>query len=1297
LVIFVLKPLHHPRLVLTVCSLSPQVEDRDYHEKVGCPSTGAVASADFITHLVSQQCGQQEARDSPLWGPRAASALTAGTLNSLGGTSSRRGSGDTALTVDAESSIREIKALCPFLCLLHQDGLAEVEEKYRKAMEFERQKHAHSVLLFQFNEMKETLKQSEELLNSELFRSLLCVPEMSFQACFVFKLGDALCFSRALTNQSVVLSFPYLPLMHLLMKFTMQKAPFVGLLSPFALHDLSGSTAEFRACREEEVDPEQQQETRGEDEENHLSPDAESHVAQMSCDEPPPEEHGTSLPSEVHDSEESHLDHQIPVHPTGSPASKAKAVIILSRDLQRIQTSEENVPQTETSEGGECNSHPSLMETETQSSSAEAHGNDLSGGQESKQEVGEGDDAPHPQQTVGTTEGVAEESVPDGSNTEPQQEPEEAEKDEAEETPSQPQSQVSTASGKKRKKKRKGKKKGGTHENKDQPRAGTQKENGLTPEPDISGSTLMVSKLDQDNQEPDRVKSPEPNENLSLKGNLPEPNTDHDSDIDDNKKAMNMKMLEEADVLESTKSPRLTETRVELVKDTQNEEQTAQMEKLECEDPEKPTEGSSHVEFLKESVTRSETDEEDAEITSPDPESNLLTFKSKDDPDRGLTSSEGASTREDISGVRQSTTGHVLDDEQKTMNKEMLEQTDAVGSSETSCHTGTRLELSEDEHSEEKSPKSEKLELEEAAEPPEGFLQDDPLKESVPQSIMAEDDCRATSEEEVNECDLDPEPNLPSSKGKEDPNRQFASHEDTSIISGLQEPNTDPVSGDHDQDKTLNTEMLEEADAVESPETPDDSRVELDEVLQNQEETSEPESTVSVLETTQGSSQAETIKGPDETQMGEEDAKLSSDSATSPDPEGNLLTSGKSEDPDKEFTLSADSSSQGDISGDKNIHTESKALDADEETSENIANNPDGESETHVREDGRIPDEESTNGSEITEEKSASLSSNNDAEDQPMNPSASSSTNPSMKEPQIGPEEAAEPNNGEPRAEISEEMCPDDDNDSQIKQDRLENEELNGEEGEPEDPPEPGSSAGRVDLTKAQTRETDSAAVLTQPPKQEEIQSSEEEEASPEHPELKNEINSSQCPLVQQRNESDKLNFEGRDSPPYVQLDSGEEEGEEDEGQSFDFDDLDMEAAIEYAVSDKPEQEDVEEGADVSRKSLELSQRNTETNAEDSEEKVSEDDVNKADQLEKGSDLSPQNSLPCGDSTTVGVENVKQEMSSALEEGLDAIERPSDSQKTPEQTAGAKEVPQSGKDPKKKKGKGKSKEDCKMS
>ncbi|KAG7254369.1 hypothetical protein CRUP_025650, partial [Coryphaenoides rupestris] len=131
------------------------------------------------------------------WGSRAASASTASTLTSLGGTSSRRGSGETSIAVDNEASIREIK-----------DALVEVGEKYRKAMvsnaqldneknnlmyqvdtlkdslteleellaesrreyeekakDHEREKHAHSILQFQFNVMKETLKLSEELLN----------------------------------------------------------------------------------------------------------------------------------------------------------------------------------------------------------------------------------------------------------------------------------------------------------------------------------------------------------------------------------------------------------------------------------------------------------------------------------------------------------------------------------------------------------------------------------------------------------------------------------------------------------------------------------------------------------------------------------------------------------------------------------------------------------------------------------------------------------------------------------------------------------------------------------------------------------------------------------------------------------------------------------------------------------------------------------------------------------------------------------------------------------------------------
>ncbi|XP_031970344.1 leucine-rich repeat flightless-interacting protein 1 isoform X21 [Corvus moneduloides] len=129
-------------------------------------------------------------------GARTVSSLSAATLASLGGTSSRRGSGDTSISADTEASIREIK-----------DSLAEVEEKYKKAMvsnaqldnektnfmyqvdtlkdalleleeqlaesrrqyeekskEFEREKHAHSILQFQFMEIKEALKQREEML-----------------------------------------------------------------------------------------------------------------------------------------------------------------------------------------------------------------------------------------------------------------------------------------------------------------------------------------------------------------------------------------------------------------------------------------------------------------------------------------------------------------------------------------------------------------------------------------------------------------------------------------------------------------------------------------------------------------------------------------------------------------------------------------------------------------------------------------------------------------------------------------------------------------------------------------------------------------------------------------------------------------------------------------------------------------------------------------------------------------------------------------------------------------------------
>ncbi|XP_036396953.1 leucine-rich repeat flightless-interacting protein 2 isoform X1 [Megalops cyprinoides] len=183
--------------------------------------SGILRDLDDITIPDLPDVEERSDRDFLEKGSRTASTLSAATLASLGGTSSRRGSGDTSLSVDTEASIREIKEIhelkdqiqdveAKYMQTLKEvkDSLVEVEEKYRKAMvsnaqldneksnlmyqvdtlkdslmeleeqlsetrrqyeekakEFERERHAHSVLQFQFNEIKETLKQSEELLN----------------------------------------------------------------------------------------------------------------------------------------------------------------------------------------------------------------------------------------------------------------------------------------------------------------------------------------------------------------------------------------------------------------------------------------------------------------------------------------------------------------------------------------------------------------------------------------------------------------------------------------------------------------------------------------------------------------------------------------------------------------------------------------------------------------------------------------------------------------------------------------------------------------------------------------------------------------------------------------------------------------------------------------------------------------------------------------------------------------------------------------------------------------------------
>ncbi|XP_073732838.1 leucine-rich repeat flightless-interacting protein 1 isoform X32 [Callorhinus ursinus] len=188
-------------------------------EHSGHLNSSSRASSRASSARASPVVEERPEKDFTEKGSRSLPGLSAAALASLGGTS-RRGSGDTSISVDTEASIREIKELNELKDQIQdvegkymrglkemKDSLAEVEEKYKKAMvsnaqldnektnflyqvdtlkdmlleleeqlaesrrqydeknkEFEREKHAHSILQFQFAEVKEALKQREELL-----------------------------------------------------------------------------------------------------------------------------------------------------------------------------------------------------------------------------------------------------------------------------------------------------------------------------------------------------------------------------------------------------------------------------------------------------------------------------------------------------------------------------------------------------------------------------------------------------------------------------------------------------------------------------------------------------------------------------------------------------------------------------------------------------------------------------------------------------------------------------------------------------------------------------------------------------------------------------------------------------------------------------------------------------------------------------------------------------------------------------------------------------------------------------
>ncbi|XP_055026121.1 leucine-rich repeat flightless-interacting protein 2 isoform X12 [Misgurnus anguillicaudatus] len=109
---------------------------------------------------LDEKCEKQFVDYSRPSSRNATPSLSAAALASLGGSSSRRGSGDAgSLIMDAESSFSELK-----------DSLSDVDEKYKKAMVSNAQlDNEKSNLIYQVDTLKDVIEEMEEQM-SELRR-----------------------------------------------------------------------------------------------------------------------------------------------------------------------------------------------------------------------------------------------------------------------------------------------------------------------------------------------------------------------------------------------------------------------------------------------------------------------------------------------------------------------------------------------------------------------------------------------------------------------------------------------------------------------------------------------------------------------------------------------------------------------------------------------------------------------------------------------------------------------------------------------------------------------------------------------------------------------------------------------------------------------------------------------------------------------------------------------------------------------------------------------------------------------
>ncbi|XP_060909933.1 uncharacterized protein lrrfip1a isoform X4 [Labrus mixtus] len=1318
-----------------------------------------------------------EDRDYLEKGSRAASALTAGTLTSLGGSSSRRGSGETAVTVDAETSLREIK-----------DTLAEVEEKYRKAMvsnaqldneknnlmyqvdtlkdslmeleellsesrrgydekvkDFEREKHAHSVLQFQFSEMKETLKQSEELLNE--IRQLRMkqegfVREISdLQETVEWKdkkIGalerqkeytDAIRIERDELREEVV------TLKDILKKHGIVLGPDLNINGDIGETQVDGSPSE---------DP--------------SSPSAQDSQAPAEGNSMLGNTKATQLRTRGDEDVdlEQHQDmfEEVKVNPLGSDTVCNTAE---ESACSKIGNVDIKVKESKTAVGGDMAKTSNQVTDNTQDKQKKKKKKNV-------EECNLTNTESCPQQKVTqdvTKENCPDESIPALPNSEPQQEQDDTKKvdnDEEEEMPSQAQGAV--ASGKKKKKKRKGKKKVGNNEDNNQPKEKGKTEKGMQPATKDNGTinarfccwpvteTLKELKGNQVKNKQDKQKQKDvaggvqvvkPVEVVHSNDISKESQMDPVTDEHCKEQTLETEKLKEIEALASCGSIEAPQGFRDRVSDEKNEQHSLETETTKTVQVTATTETFPQADTLMEteaeSVKESETDPEKESETDPEKESETDPEKeSETDPEKNEQGEE-QKLEEKMEEIRSRTSpvpesnlstpdtreissdAEITEDDAKDCtssveNSEMLNVTETENIEEVKeINTGETIEARADHDTDEKN-KDQNLDSEmvnpvEAVAPIETFSHEEyPSKESRRDSIKDEDDMEQALETSEVEEESTFNPGSETSFSTSD-------LEDSINAESIEYPAKRCTSSEGNSDIEISTNssvIHTESEAVDS------AASEVGSINEIKSETNDEENSEGDAHVPDHSDAA-----PDE-----------SESTNSPD-SGSMVYSTSTDglyDGQQSLSESEQPSELLSETADMDSCSDSTPIDISERDSEDETQTvveyegpeTEGESPPPTLDAGHselVPDrteEEELNGDlreaeGLVEPDSSPNDKINDASDTEKSPLEAVVQSEGLDEEQNKTSEFAELTD-ESHAELSSAT-----------------EEINTIDML--DSPDSPKEGTEISSSIKQDHNTEESVV----------------EEDPERTDIDDDQQSEThfCPLMEQQHEplKDKSEDYQRSevSSELTLLDSDDEGDVDEEGQSFDFDELEMEDAVAMNLPENPKQIAIVEGVEILSKeshkgSLDLSQSNIDlmentdpgegghrvdkrheesdavsqdtqnswVHGDASSENLVEEQVNILEEV--GVTEEPRRVTEKGKVLKVGVvsEKLNQAMSLPLEEGLDAVqhelkEDDSVSLKSWDLVSSNTESVQTGRNSRKgsKKGKGKGKEDCKMS